>query len=310
MQKNSTIHFLQHNEIDKHQWDDCINSSPHGLIYARSFYLDNICPGWKALSGQNYEWVFPITHKTKFGISYLYQPPFTQQLGAFAKPGVFVPFGEIIKWLKQHYRFWEINWNYATNTSLISSPVHITVATNFILNLSSGYENIAANYHKDLIRNINRSQRFGYKYRHTNDYNRIIELFKKYYGSRVLNVKANDYKSFSNICADALEKQKLICREAISPTNELMSAALSLCDGKRLYNLMNVTTETGRRTEANHFLLSSIIREFSGQQLLLDFEGSDLPGVKSFYKNFGAANEPYYMIKYNKLPWPVNLFKK
>lgn len=310
MQKNSDIHLLHNNEIDKQQWDECIGTSPNRLIYAKSFYLDNICPQWKALTGENYEWVFPVTHNTKFGISYLYQPPFTQQLGVFSKPDVIVPFKEIIQWLKNHYRFWEINWNYSTNSECIHAPVHITAATNFILDLSKSYESIAANYHKDLIKNIKRSKHFELRYHHTYDYNKGIELFKKYYANRLTNIKGDDYKSLSNICGFALEKDMFIGREAVSRDNELMATALLLSDGKRLYNLMNTTTEAGRRAEANHFLLDSIIKEFSCSELLFDFEGSDLTGVKSFYKNFGAENQPYYLVKYNDLPWPVRLFKK
>src|SRR5438270_11981056 len=161
MQKNTNIFFLKNNEIDKQQWDDCVSRSPHGLIYARSFYLDSICPQWNALTGENYSWVFPITHRTKFGVSYLYQPPFTQQLGVFAKANVLVPFAEIIAWLKQHYNFWEINWNYVTDAGSIIPPVHMTSATNYILDISAPYESTARNYHKDLIKNIKRSKRFG-----------------------------------------------------------------------------------------------------------------------------------------------------
>lgn len=310
MLKVADIYFLQNDQIDKKQWDKCINTSLHGLIYARSFYLDNICPGWKALTGDNYGWVLPITNRTKFGISYLYQPPFTQQSGVFAKPGVVVPYKEILQWLQQHYRFWEINWNYATDTNFITSPVNITPATNFVLNLSAGYDRIALNFHKDLIKNLNRSKRFQLKYRPTNDYNKGIELFKKHYANRVSHVKEDDYKKFSNICSYSLNNQMFIGREVFSDKNEFLAMALILNDGKRLYNLMNITTEAGRQAEANHFLLDAILREFSGNELLFDFEGSDLPGVKAFYKNFGAINQPYYMLTYNNLPALVKLFKK
>ena len=73
---------------------------------------------------------------------------------------------------------------------------------------------------------------------------------------------------------------------------------------------MNTTTPAGRKTEANHFLLDSIIKEFSDQPFVFDFEGSDLPGVKAFYQNFGPVNEGYLMVKYNNLPWPLSWLKK
>ena len=43
------IKYLQHGEINKEKWDDCINLSPRGLVYALSWYLDAVHPGWEAL---------------------------------------------------------------------------------------------------------------------------------------------------------------------------------------------------------------------------------------------------------------------
>jgi hypothetical protein len=310
MPEGSRIQFLKNIEIDKHLWDNCIDQCDNSLIYAKSFYLDNICNGWNALVGQNYDWLVPITYKTKLGISYLYQPPFTQQLGIFAKAGVLPPYKEIIDWLKQHYKFWEVNWNYSTDVAFITPPVHFGQATNFILDLSANYESISNNYHRDLTKNLKRSKQFNLVYKKTNNYDKYIELYRRFYGSRMPHVKEEDYENFSRICSYAFKFEMVICREATNNSGELMAVALLLFDGRRLYNIMNTTTEAGRKKEANHFLLDNIIKEFSGENLLLDFEGSDLPGVKAFYANFGAVNQPYFTIKYNQLPWPLRLFKK
>lgn len=309
-EKKSVLHFLHHNEIDKEQWNTCIKSSPSGLIYAQSFYLDNMCPGWKALTGEHYDWVFPITDKTKFGISYLYQPPFTQQLGVFARPGIIVPYKEIIHWLRKHFKFWEINWNYATDDTLIIGFVQATAGTNFILDLSQGYDNIFSKYHNHLKRKLRQSKQFNLKYNVTENYNEYIDEYVKNYGMRTPHVKLFAYERFKNICGYALNHNFLICREAVNQNNELIALALLFYDGKRIYNLINMTTELGRETEASHFLLDSIIQEFSERKLLFDFEGSDLPGVKTFYGYFGAINQPYYKIKYNNLPWLIKLIKK
>ena len=102
----------------------------------------------------------------------------------------------------------------------------------------------------------------------------------------------------------------LQCRDAVNKKGEILSTALLLFDGKRFYNMMNTTTDKGRKMSSNHYLMNSIIQEFAGQPYIFDFEGSDLPGVKAFYENFGAANEQYFHIKYNNLPWTVKLIKR
>jgi hypothetical protein len=304
------ILFLQNSEINKAKWDESINVSENGLIYARTFYLNSIAPGWDALTGENYKWVLPLITRTKYGISYLYQPSFTQQLGIFYQPGIIVPYKEIIGCLQQQYRFCEVNWNYAVSKIPSDLPLEINAANNFILDLSASYKNTAANYHGDLAKNLKRSARFQLFYRAHAEYDTCIRLYRQQYAIRMPHVKEIDYVNFRKICSCCQQNNMLICREAVDQHGTVLASVLLLTDSKRMYNLMNSTTDAGRKSEANHFLLDAVIKEFSGNNFILDFEGSDLPGVKTFYQNFGSINQPYVKLKYNRLLWPLKLLKK
>ena len=79
------IKYLKHNQIDKQKWDSAIENAENGLVYALSWYLDIVSPNWDALVVGDYEQVMPVTHKRKYGIKYLIQPPFCQQLGFFSQ---------------------------------------------------------------------------------------------------------------------------------------------------------------------------------------------------------------------------------
>jgi hypothetical protein len=311
MVSSTIIDFLENNQIDKQRWDVCISNSPNSLLYARASYLDNIAPNWKGLIGENYDWVLPVTARSKWGFTYLYQPPLTQQLGVFAKAAsVEIPWANILGILKKKYRFWEINVNYLTPVDVFPGDIRLSHATNFVLPLQTDYQNIRLNYHKDLIRNLKRSQQFRLVYKPEENFKLSIETYTKAYGNRMQHVTDQDYKRFTKICGQAAINNQVVCRKAVNQQNELMATVLLLTDGKRLYNMMNTTTAAGRKVEANHFLMDAVIREFAGQDLVLDFEGSDLPGVKSFYENFGGENQPYFMLKYNNLPWPLKLLKR
>ncbi|TAE87084.1 MAG: hypothetical protein EAY81_04625, partial [Bacteroidetes bacterium] len=76
------IKYLSHQEIDKIKWDDCIAQSNNELIYAYSWYLDIVAPGWEALVLNDYEVVMPLPTTTKY-LNVIYQPFFAQQLGIF-----------------------------------------------------------------------------------------------------------------------------------------------------------------------------------------------------------------------------------
>jgi hypothetical protein len=63
---------------------NAIARSFNGIVYAYSWYLDIVSPGWDALVKDDYKSVMPLTWRKKYGIKYLYQPFFTQQLGVFS----------------------------------------------------------------------------------------------------------------------------------------------------------------------------------------------------------------------------------
>ena len=79
------IQYLQQQQVDKIKWDQCIGNAANGLVYAYSFYLDAMAKHWDALVLGDYEAVMPLTWNKKYGVQYLYQPPFAAALGVFGK---------------------------------------------------------------------------------------------------------------------------------------------------------------------------------------------------------------------------------
>lgn len=301
------IQYLQHSDIDKQKWDSTVEQASNRLIYAYSFYLDGMSPGWHALVGDNYEWILPLTWKKKYGISYLYQPAFMQQLGVFFKAGVQVPYDKIITTLQQQFIFCEAQWNYTTP---ILSGVQTQPGTNYTLDLSAEYSSLSKRFSSDLQRNIRRSLKFDQAYTTTQDYKLCIQAYRQYYGSRFPHVTPQHYQQFEAVCEYAATHKMLRCRTVTGPGDQLLACVLLLFDGKRLYNIMNTTTNDGRKKEANYFLFHYLLQEFSAQQIIFDFEGSDLPGVKSFYEKFGAIDQPYCCLRYNKLPALLRWLKR
>jgi hypothetical protein len=303
MTTDSQIQYLLHTNIDKAKWDAVIASSSNGLIYGYSFYLDHMAKQWDALVLNDYEAVMPLTWNKKWGIRYLYQPPFTQQLGVFSRltPQEFLP--SFISVIKNHFRFAEIFLNFQNAGSNLSPK------QNFILPLKEPYDTICKGYSKDAIKNTRRSEKFQLQYSVMDNLSEAIDLYRNMYAARTTHIKEKDYYHFEQLCLTAREKKMLVVRKVTDEQGALQVLALLLQQKDRLYLLQSTTLPAGRLKEANYFLMDNIIREFSQQDILFDFEGSDIPGVAHFYKNFGAVNQPYYFCRYNHLPWPVRLFK-
>jgi hypothetical protein len=101
----------------------------------------------------------------------------------------------------------------------------------------------------------------------------------------------------------------IFSRQVRDGSGELLNTSIFLRDDLRIYNIMSVSLPEGRIKRAHFFLLDQLIAEFSERKILLDLEGSDVPGIAEFYQKFGSVNQPYPFLKYNNLPFPFRLFK-
>ena len=304
MSIQGAIKYLTQQQIDREKWDACIERSSNGLIYGYSFYLDNMAKHWDALVLNDYEAVMPLTWNKKYGVLYLYQPPFTQQLGVFScslLPEELLP--AFISVIKKHFRFAEIFLNFQNQCN------GLPLKTNFILSLKEKYDTICKGYGRDAIKNKRRSEKFQLLYGVMDNLHEATELYKFIYASRTKHVKEKDYYNFEQLCLYAREKKMLVLRKVTDKHGEMLALALLLQKKNRLYLLQSTTLPAGRLKEANYFLLDNVIREFSNRDMILDFEGSDIPGIAHFYKNFGAVNQPYYFFRHNLLPWPLRSLK-
>lgn len=300
--------ILKNSNIDKAKWDDTIKKSSNGLIYAWSVYLDHMCPGWKAIANEDYSIVMPLTIRKKWGINYLFQPAFTQQLGIFSNQIITLNnIQEIINTTKKAAYFAEININY--ENSIIYTE-NIIYKKNYILYLNDNIEKISSFYSENLTRNIHNSEKHKLQFLKSNDIDKSIKTYQQLYGSFLSNIKKFEYNSFTNLCKELANTNDILIREIRSPQNHLLAINLFLKDNNRIYNIAPSTLPQGRSLNAQHFLIHSLIKEFANTNYILDFEGSDIPGIEAFYKKFGATNQPYGFLKWNNLPPILKLIKK
>jgi hypothetical protein len=299
----SNIQYLQRKDIDEEAWNRCIDTAENGLIYAYTYYLDAMCTAWDALVLNNYEAVMPLPWRKKWGIKYVYPPAFTQQLGIFGNRITKTLHLKSLDLVREKFAFGEYFFNYH------NQPLGLQ-KTNFVLNLNQNYSSIRQNYKSDLLKNLKRSNRHKLRYQSSSNYQNAVTLFQLEYSSRISHVSANDYKNLNIILKELQKRDQLIIREVLDEKKEILAISVCPKDNKRIYFLLSVTVNNGRSKQANHFLLDQLIKEFSGNPLLLDFEGSDIAGIAHFYKNFGAEQQKYFFYRWNQLPWPIKLLKE
>jgi hypothetical protein len=302
------ITYLTHEQIDKTKWNECIKHSLNPLIYGYSWYLDESAPNWDALVLDDYEAVFPLTHARKYFVNYLYQPLFTQQLGVFYKNLLGAEeLGNFIKAIPKKFRFIDIALNEGNHFEIEHSSLR--KRKNYVLDLEKPYLKTLKKCTDHTLRNIKKSKKISNQII-PQGFDDVINLYVKYKSEQTHRVTSNDYKRFSKIAKAIQQNEFLNCIGVVNEKNEMIASAIfAICDNRIIY-LMGVSTKEGRERRAMYLLFDHIIELYSEQNYLLDFEGSDIPGVAQFFKGFGAIKQPYYKLHINNLPWYIKWTKK
>lgn len=288
------IQYLDSRDIDREKWDQCVQHAPNGLIYNTSIYLDMMADHWNGVIVGDYEAVMPLPWRKKWFVKYHYHVPFIAQNGISGEIGYKLS-AALARLIFRKIRYGDLLLNFGNET--FAKQVHAVALPNLILNLSVEYPHLHKDYRRDLEKNLARASRFKMEYREENDVKLPVHLFKKLYATRLVSVREIDYERFTGLCLYLQKMQMAFVRKVVDGSGKLLAIALMLKDQNRIYNIINAVPGEGRRRSANHYLFDQLIREFAGSGLLLDFEGSQRQGIRRFYENFGAINEPYYWVR-------------
>lgn len=296
------IQLIEQKAIDRSKWNRCIYQAYNSRIYAYSWYLDMVAPNWCALVLHDYEAVMPIYIQKKWGISYCFQPIFTQQLGVFtAKLQTPQLLQAFINKLSSVCQLTDIHLN--QNNLLPNPHPLIRNRLNHEMDLILPYKQLYKQYSKNNKRNIKKAEKNHLSALKTQRVEAVIDLFKHNKGKEVKQWGNATYKILSRLIYRALHLKQVEIWCAYTEDNNLCAGAFFLQDNRRHTFLFSGSNTLAKENGAMSFLIDQYIQRHSQQAIILDFEGSDNPNLARFYKGFGAQAIHYPQLFFNHMPW-------
>ena len=293
------IHYLEHNAIDKAKWDALI--AEYGNIYAFSWYLDIVHPGWEALVEDDYQSVMPLTGGKKFGVNYLFQPFFVQQLGVFSKSPMTAEMTEaFLKAIPSKYRFAEIRFN--EGNAFSESAEGVEYHRNVLLDLNQEYNAIRSNYHQNTKRNLAKAESNNLQLVETVIPYHVVALFRDNRGALLDKWGDAEYNVLTHL-AKVAQKRNAAFMLGVSEkgVGQLICAAIFMKTKDRITFLFSGLTVEGKQRQAMTYLLDQVIQKHSCQPITFDFEGSDDDNLARFYLGFGGNETKYPSYCFNRL---------
>ena len=301
------LQYLTYNEIDKAKWDTCIDKAPNGLVYAYTAYLDAMAKQWDAIVLNDYEAVMPLTWNKKYGVYYLYQPPFTASLGVF---GQSISANLLINFLESipaKFKYWDISLNHSNVFRLPAFNLYQRV--NHVLSLQDSYNTIYERFRDNIKRNIKKSEQLSLVIKEDIELAPVLALAKEQV-RQFAAITDKDLGNFKKIYEHLHQKEQATTYGVYTPAGELIASSVFFFSHRRAYYILVGNHPNGKTLGASHALINTFIKDHAGRDILLDFEGSDIHNLAFFYSSFGAREEKYAGLRVNRLPWLLKWMKK
>jgi len=296
------IEFVHRKDIDTARWNGLIACSTSETLYPYSWYLDAVAENWSALIMDDYRFVMPLVWKRKYGIRYLYQPFYTQQLGVFSKeyvdPTIIT---SMISMLPKKYRFAGINFN-TKNLVGEGKPFTVYDKTNYVLDLKRSYDELHGSFSTNAKRNIKKAYEINEQVEKNLSYKEMVDFKKE---NDVIKRSEEEYKWLVNLLKTITNSSSGVVY-ASRDEGSISAAAFFGFSKTRAIYLVSASGDLGKENRSMFKLVDSFIREHAGSELVLDFEGSNIPSVARFFAGFGARPEIYQGISFNRLPLFLN----
>lgn len=303
------IRFVKHNDVDTDKWDECIKNSVNSMPYAFSWYLDIVVERWDALILNDYEAVFPLPKRRKFGLTYAYTPFWVQQLGLFSKTYKGLRrINDFISEIPKHYRFVELNMNHQAPVD-DNSTIQLVENQNCLLKLDKPYQDQILDYSSNLRRNLKKAEAAHLEVFKNDAPNNLIQLFKADKGSSLSHLSSNEYKVLEQVMHVAIYKHCGQIWMAYDEGNRPIAGMFLLFGFNRIVLLFTGNSKEGRESAAMPFLIDEFLKSSANSSFVFDFEGSNDSNLNRFYKSFGSESAPYQTLKINRLPFLIKYLK-
>jgi len=287
---SKTIKRLRRQEIDDTRWNAAVNKDPRCLPYGLSWWMDAVTDNnWDGLILDEYRVVLPLPLRRPLGsFTQIGNADFTQQSGPYGN----IKSGDVETLLAAipsvnllfHLHLRE-------NLNIDSSSINLTLhpRVNYTLSLNQKIETIYSGFNRLLRRKIKKGAEWQLRPATMEE---VVSLNRQSSGLKAAH-KPIHYRRITRLAEEAIAHDKAKCYSLVDKSGQLLNAGFFPINRGRIINLFAGSSKLGLQYGSMGCLLYAIIQEHHKDNDLFDFEGSEIPGVATFFKSFGPDRNVY-----------------
>ncbi len=291
------IHHLREvkrSHIDDDRWNSLVQQYGHGQPYSATWYLDALGK-WKGLVLGDYEMIFPLIYHQKYLYQKrLYQPFLSQCFGPTGDKSLSDNLAVFLDYITQH---WPNSHFYFPIVQTASTPagMEVTQRVNQVITLDRKADTVRAQYTRTRRSQV-RQHRPLVNIVVDKEIERFLDAYQQaeYPTTKPILKQMDLFKRLLNAC----HKQESLEIITVNDLDgNLLNTAAFVVTDTRVINLIGASSAQGRQARANVVKIDYMLTRHCEDKRIFDFFGSNIQGVNSFNKQFGAVEIPYWMVK-------------
>lgn len=280
----SQIQTIQRKDLNLDKYTQALQQSMNYRIYAEFWYLDVLTDGnWECWVYGDYEVIMPVAFQKKFGIKFILQPTYCQQLGVFYKEEISKElFQQFEK--KLHKKFVRSYCFNEENTETFHPKGQLK--SNYVLDLNRPYETIKKQFSKSTKWNLKQFEKSELQIHTTDQISSILSLKKS-----IANFKVPDI--YQTLLKEINQNSTLNHLIVSNHLDQIIAYGSFILTQNRIIYLDAGANEEGKKSQIPTGILCEMIQKFSTRNISLDFEGSSIPHIEFFFKGFKGDKKTY-----------------
>lgn len=281
--------IVNREHIDSVKWDKRLKECDIENIFQYSWYLDNCAENWSAVITDDYKTIMPLPFTKKLGVKRLYPAPFTREYDII---GDDFSWAEVLPLIQKEFAHLSFR---SEKSGLLDQE---TIRSHQYLTLENEFEKKFKTNAKRLIKKGQKQ----FTFRAGLDPSLLINLFEEYVAHKIDSVKKEDLIILTALMNTALKNEHGELILAYDENQALVAGGFFLKDKKRITYLKGAAAEEAKKKGVMYALFDEAFQRFQGTYKTLDFGGSDIENVATFYRKFGASDRNYYHYELDQTP--------
>jgi len=236
-----------------------------------------------------------VAFRNKLGLRYSYQPVHCQQLGVLSEKKVDPEISRMFMHaLKKRFRFGDFAFSEG-NVVGEEPGFEVDDNVNYTLPLGQPYEVLVKKFSENCRRNIKKSYQANLQFTDDIPLEEVLMLKKLNDNLK----RGNIYYTYARALFTGLQKMGRLKICGVKINDRLVAAGIFAFSEKRAVMLLSASNKQGKDLRGMFLVLDTFIKNYAEQDLILDFEGSNISSIARFFRGFGAAPSIYQRISFD-----------